>query len=300
MVFQDYALYPHLTAEENILLPFQVKRNEAASRRALADDLGRTFQVRHLWNRVPQQLSGGERQRIAILKSLVSGMPLWLMDEPLSHLDSRIRYSARAAIKHCQLRTHSTLIIVTHDPSDAMALGDWLIFLDEGKLVQAGRAEHVFRNPSTLGAARALRVPPPNEFVACVVCEDGSLWAQTGTQPNSTVRFPLARDATVQTGQRLVLLVDVHDTRVVSGPSSNSGCQLEARPEFCEPGLAYDIWECATSLGMVRCSAPATSVMPRDETVQLRLPYDVLRVFDASTEQSLGNIVVSLSGNVRA
>ena len=291
MVFQDYALYPHLTAEENIVLRFQVNRKQAAVRRALATELGQAFEVTHLWKRLPRQLSGGERQRIAILKALVSGMPLWLMDEPLSNLDAGIRYSVRAAIRHRQLETRSTLMLVTHDPSDALALGDRLIFLDQGKLMQTGCAEDVLRNPAALSVARGLRIPPPNEFQACVVSEDGSLWAQVDAQPSPGARIPLLRDAPLRAGQQLVLVADVHDTCVLTDVSPNTGLELKARPRLCEPGLAQDIWECETSLGTILCSVPSGSAMARGETVQVLIPYGAIRVFDTGTEQSLGDVI---------
>lgn len=291
MVFQDYALYPHLTAEENIVLRFQVNRKQAAVRRTLAEELGQAFEVTHLWKRFPRQLSGGERQRIAILKALVSGMPLWLMDEPLSNLDASIRYSVRTAIRHRQLETRSTLMLVTHDPSDALALGDRLIFLNQGKLMQAGCAEDVLRNPATLSVARGLRIPPPNEFRACVVSEDGSLWARVGAQPIPAARIPLVCSARLHAEQRLVLVVDVHDTCVLCADSSNIGFELDAQLKLCEPGLAHDIWECATHLGTIRCLVPAGSVVARGQIVRVLLPRGAIRVFDAVTEQALGNVI---------
>ena len=138
MVFQDYVLYPHLTVRENAGLQFQVPKAEHNKRVNRFQSLAPILGIDHLADRKATELSGGERQRVAILKVLISGAPIWLIDEPLSNLDERNRLDIRRAIFECQHESGSTLIYVTHDLADALAIADELVLLRRGETLQSG------------------------------------------------------------------------------------------------------------------------------------------------------------------
>jgi len=182
MVFQDYALYPHMTVRDNLafgLKRHRVPRQEIAKR---IERVTRMLGIEMLLGRKPHQLSGGQQQRVALGRAIVREPALFLMDEPLSNLDAQIRANTRAELKELQRRLGVTTLYVTHDQMEAMTLADRLAVLNQGRLEQVGRPLDVYREPATLFVARFLSSPRLNVL-------DGEIVASAG----GAVRTALAR-----------------------------------------------------------------------------------------------------------
>jgi multiple sugar transport system ATP-binding protein len=162
MVFQNYALYPHLTVAENIAFPLRRRRVAAAERRALVDEVAGLIGLSSLLDRKPAQLSGGERQRVALARAIVRRPQVFLMDEPLSNLDGPLREAARAELADLHRRLGTTFVFVTHDQVEALTLGTRLALLDHGRLQQVGRPDDVFDRPANTFVARFLGNPAMN------------------------------------------------------------------------------------------------------------------------------------------
>lgn len=164
LVFQNYALYPHMTVRQNILFPLEnmkVDRNEALRRmKEMADLVG----IGDLLDRKPAQLSGGQQQRVAIARALVKLPRVLLLDEPLSNLDARLRLQTREEIKRIQRETGITTIFVTHDQEEAMSISDEIIVLEKGIIKQIGHPQDVYNNPQNLFVSKFLGNPPINIF----------------------------------------------------------------------------------------------------------------------------------------
>jgi len=165
MVFQSYALFPHLSVAENIVFGLRVRRVSAAERRErlarVADLLGLTA----LLERRPSQLSGGQQQRVALGRALIAEAPVCLMDEPLSNLDAQLRLEMRREIRGLQQSLGITMIYVTHDQTEAMTMADQVILLREGRVEQAAPPEALYARPATAFAARFIGTPPMNVLV---------------------------------------------------------------------------------------------------------------------------------------
>jgi len=162
MVFQNYALYPHKTVFGNIAFPLRVqgeKPSEVRDKVAWAAEL---FEIGHLLKRLPSQLSGGERQRVAIARAVVRRPKVFLMDEPLSNLDAKVRDYARGELKKFQRRIGVTTLFVTHDQIEAMGLGDRIAVLHEGRLRQIGTPAEIYHNPADTFVAGFIGTPPMN------------------------------------------------------------------------------------------------------------------------------------------
>ena len=162
MVFQDYALYPHMTVRDNLafgLKRHRVPRDEIARR---IERVVRMLGIEALLERKPHQLSGGQQQRVALGRAIVREPALFLMDEPLSNLDAQIRANTRAELKELQRRLGVTTLYVTHDQLEAMTLADRLAVMNQGKLEQVGRPLDVYRAPATLFVAQFLSSPRLN------------------------------------------------------------------------------------------------------------------------------------------
>jgi multiple sugar transport system ATP-binding protein len=162
MVFQTYAIYPHKSVYKNIAFPLQVEGLSKAEIKEKVEWAAGLFNIKHLLQRMPSQLSGGERQRVAISRALVRKPKVFLMDEPLSNLDAKVRDFARAELKRFQHEIGVTTIFVTHDQVEAMGLGDRIAVLHNGQLRQIGTPDDVYDNPADTFVAGFIGTPPMN------------------------------------------------------------------------------------------------------------------------------------------
>ena len=174
LVFQNYALYPHMTVKQNIMFPLQnlkVDKAEILDRTLWAAQL---VQIDDLLDRKPSELSGGQQQRVAIARALVKLPNVLLLDEPLSNLDARLRLQTREEIKRIQQKTKITTIFVTHDQEEAMSISDLIVVMKKGVIQQIDKPQRVYDNPVNLFVAKFLGTPPINVFDGRV--EDNKLY----------------------------------------------------------------------------------------------------------------------------
>jgi multiple sugar transport system ATP-binding protein len=162
MVFQSYALYPHKTAFENIAFPLKAQRVPPEERRQKVEWAAELLGMKRLLKRKPRQLSGGERQRVALARALVREPTVFLLDEPLSNLDAKLRAAARDDLKEFQRRLGITTIYVTHDQVEAMGLGDRIAVMDQGSIRQIGTPHEIYDDPADTFVATFVGSPPMN------------------------------------------------------------------------------------------------------------------------------------------
>ena len=181
LVFQNYALYPHLTVKQNILFPMQnFKGDQKLSKAEMekkAYDTACLVQIEELMDRKPSELSGGQQQRVAIARALVKMPKVLLLDEPLSNLDARLRLQTREEIKRIQQETKVTTVFVTHDQEEAMSISDMIVVMKDGVVQQIGEPQSVYDAPVNLFVAKFLGTPPINVFDAEI--KDGGLYIGT-------------------------------------------------------------------------------------------------------------------------
>ncbi|MCZ7561260.1 MAG: ABC transporter ATP-binding protein [Burkholderiaceae bacterium] len=247
MVFQSYALYPHLSVYRNIAFPLAavgMPRREVADKVAQAASM---FGIQRLLERKPRQLSGGERQRVALARAVVRNPVVFLLDEPLSNLDAKLRTSARDELQQFQRRLGTTTVYVTHDQIEAMGLGDRIAVLDHGRVRQLGTPLEVYHEPADTFVATFLGSPPMNLMddgpVSCGFRPEHLLPRESFPAGDTVVDFPLAVTRIEHLGaDRLVYatLQPPHpQTRVVCRLPSNVPAPLETgrRYEFAlRPG----------------------------------------------------------------
>ena len=162
MVFQSYALFPHLSVAENIVFGLRIRRISRAERderlKRVADIVG----LSHLLERKPSQLSGGQRQRVALGRAIIAEARVCLMDEPLSNLDAKLRHEMRTEIRSLQQRLGMTMVYVTHDQTEAMTMADRIVLMRDGRIEQNGTPEELYNRPATAFTARFIGTPPMN------------------------------------------------------------------------------------------------------------------------------------------
>jgi multiple sugar transport system ATP-binding protein len=296
MVFQSYALYPHLSVRRNIEFPLRARRVPTEERNRLVADAAATLQLGELLGRKPAQLSGGQRQRVALARAIVRQPQAFLMDEPLSNLDARLRVEMRAELIDLHLRTGTTVIYVTHDQVEAMTMGDRIAVMRAGRLEQLDTPAGVHDRPASVFVAGFIGSPPMNLFTGDVV--DGP----AVVVPGGRVRLPFAVSTPkVIIGIRPEDLSIAGDTGAAAGAGSGAGSAGD--PPGDDDGAASLVGTVALveSLGHehhVACRVPGqadlvilrlrASARPPalGETLQLNVT-GMVHVFDAGTERRI-------------
>ena len=200
MVFQSYALFPHLSVAENIVFGLQVRRVAAPERARRLERVASLLGLEKLLERKPSQLSGGQQQRVALGRAIIAEAPICLMDEPLSNLDAQLRQEMRREIRALQRALGITMVYVTHDQTEAMTMADQVILLRDGRIEQDGAPEALYNRPATAFTARFIGTPPMN-----VVSLPGHMKAGQwlGVRPEDIRMGSEGLDATVESVEYL-------------------------------------------------------------------------------------------------
>ncbi|HRS17673.1 MAG TPA: sn-glycerol-3-phosphate ABC transporter ATP-binding protein UgpC [Thermoanaerobaculaceae bacterium] len=284
MVFQSYALYPHMTIRENLEFGLKIRKTPPAEMKRLVDEAAQMLGIDHLLERKPKQLSGGQRQRVAVGRAIVRKPSVFLFDEPLSNLDAKLRVQMRAEISKLQQRLQTTCIYVTHDQVEAMTMGHRIAVMKDGKLQQCGTPLEVYEQPANLFVASFIGTPPMN-FVRATLADDGTvLRAGTFTLPVPA----MWRGATGGKDGRAVT-VGVRPENVLGPGQEARGAtaRLSACIEVMEP-LGHEVIVHARTGDDVLVAKLDPHRAPRlGDTLELVVELDKLHLFDAQTEQRM-------------
>ena len=180
MVFQNYALYPHMTVYENMAFSLKLRKEKKDVIDRKVREAAEILDITQYLDRKPKALSGGQRQRVAIGRAIVRDPAVFLMDEPLSNLDAKLRNQMRAEIIKLRERINTTFIYVTHDQTEAMTLGDRIVIMRDGYIQQIGTPQEVFNNPRNLFVAGFIGTPQMNFFDARLTREQGKYFVELG------------------------------------------------------------------------------------------------------------------------
>ena len=283
MVFQSYALYPHMTVFKNIEAPLlsrhvsvdggTPRRLDAAERRSRVVETAATLDLGDYLDRKPAALSGGQRQRVALARAIVRRPRVFLMDEPLSNLDAKLRTQTRLELVELWRRLETTFVYVTHDQVEAMTMASRIALLVEGRLQQVGRPQEVYQRPANLFVARFIGSPPMNTLDATVGQVGEGYVARVGD-----VALPLPPDVPVSADQRIVVGVRPEHLRIdADGP-------LDAVVRNVEM-LGHEqhvICEVANQLLIVRASSDVP-IVEVGTSMRLRPDPGQLHIFEAET-----------------
>jgi ABC-type sugar transport system ATPase subunit len=238
MAFESYALYPQKTVFENLASPLKSGRTgnySAQDQKQRIDLVTTTLGINELLKRFPRELSNGQRQRVALGRVLVRDADVYLLDEPLSHLDAKLRAAMRAELKQLGEMSNTTSLYVTHDYQEALSLGERIAILDHGTVVQVGTPQQIWQEPKNTFVAKELGQPEINLLDAEVT--DGQVrQVSQERQGNGGIEFPVPREVDLQRGQRVRLGIRPSDLELVTS-ASRSG------PEWLRVGGTVDLAE---------------------------------------------------------
>ena len=293
MVFQNYALYPHMTVYENMAFSLKMQKFSKEDIDKHVREAADILDITPLLNRKPKALSGGQRQRVAMGRAFVRDPKVFLMDEPLSNLDAKLRNQMRAEIIKLRKKIDTTFIYVTHDQVEAMTLGDRIVIMKDGFIQQIGTPQEVFNNPKNLFVAGFIGVPQMNFFPGSKLsCEGGKYFVEILGE-----KFELPDKLAASLG----------DGAEVCGPSGTREVVAGVRPVnvvISDDGTGIDaVVEVAEMMGSemhLHMNASGTEVisivptlnMDIDEMssgtkLKLKLQTEAMHLFDAETEESL-------------
>jgi multiple sugar transport system ATP-binding protein len=281
MVFQSYALYPHMTVYDNLAFGLKLLKTPKAEIRRRVEEAAKILNLELLLDRKPRALSGGQRQRVALGRAIVREPAAFLMDEPLSNLDAKLRVQTRAEILRLQERLGTTTIYVTHDQVEAMTMGDRIAVMSLGVLQQIGTPPELYENPVNKFVAAFIGSPAMN-FATAKAHEDGLQLG--GTKLELTGRA--AKAAQENRGRDLVIGFRPEDLRIDGQPGSGA-VQIPAKIDVVEY-LGHEELIHAQSEGHeVVALVPADQKVQSGDEVTFAIPSEKLHVFDPETEQTL-------------
>jgi ABC-type sugar transport system ATPase subunit len=270
MVFQSYALYPHMTVAENIAYPLKKRGVAKAEREERVKRVAETLHLGQLLPRKPRQLSGGQQQRVALGRALVRDPRVFLLDEPLSNLDAKLRAHMRAELIELHRRIRRTFVYVTHDQLEAMTMSDRIAVMHEGVLQQFGTPSEVYNRPANLFVAGFIGAPAMNLL-------RGRATDVAFVHP--AFRLPFAGPATPETGRDLVIGIRPEDVTLGTGPFS-------ALVRLVEPTGHEQIAQIAIEGGdTLTIRADAETPLAVGETLHWGVRAARLHLFDAQAGQ---------------
>jgi len=276
MVFQSYALYPHMTVERNLGFGLELRGHSAADIEQRVKQAAETLELTQFLDRLPRQLSGGQRQRVALGRALVRHPKVFLLDEPLSNLDAKLRASTRAEIARLHRTLGTTMIYVTHDQVEAMTLGQRIVVLDKGVIQQIDAPMQIYERPVNLFVAGFLGNPAMNFFRGKL--RDGVLEGD-----GAKLRLPTVK---AQPGQEVVAGVRPEDLHVVDGTAA-AGNSVHATVELLE-SVGSEAFVHATSGGWKLIARSSPYNLPAvGARITLQPAPDRIHFFDAQTGKRL-------------
>ena len=274
LVFQNYALYPHMTVMGNICFPLEMQRVPKAERVERANEIAKLVHVDMLMNRKPAELSGGQQQRVAIARALVKNPRLLLLDEPLSNLDARLRLEMREEIRRIQQRTGVTTIFVTHDQEEAMSISDRIVLMKAGVLQQNDLPQRLYNEPANQFVADFLGTPPINNLPGHV--EDGAFVTADGK-----ARCALALVSGIENGRKVNL--SVRSESFVLDPDGPMACEVTRVYQMGKEEMAYlRFGECD-----FRAYIDSDEGLKKGDSVRLSLKKRGVFVFDLETGERI-------------
>jgi multiple sugar transport system ATP-binding protein len=314
MVFQSYALYPHMTVAENLGFGLKLRRQRKAEIRARVQETASTLGLAELLKRKPGQLSGGQRQRVAMGRAIVREPAAFLMDEPLSNLDAKLRVQMRSEIQRLQHRLGTTTMYVTHDQVEAMTMGDRVAVMRHGRLVQVDTPQALYERPTDLFVAGFIGSPAMNFLRARLHGSNGRVVAELGSTSLELPTRGLPASVAARNGREVIIGLRPEHLEYAGGAPANGRPLLSAPVILAEPigsevivhleldappVVTRDTTELAEDAGaadepilgetrtpLTACLRPSGPV-ERGQTLTLSIDPALLHFFDPETEAAL-------------
>ena len=284
MVFQSYALYPHMTVHDNMAFGLKMRKTPKAEIQRRVEEAARILALEDLLKRKPGELSGGQQQRVAVGRAIVRDPEVFLFDEPLSNLDAKLRVKMRSELVKLHRRLQATMVYVTHDQVEAMMMGDRIVVMHEGRIQQVGAPREVYHRPANRFVAEFIGAPPMNLVPGTMRTGDACIETPLGSAP---LPPDLRSEGSARDGARVLLGVrPEHMVWIENGQPLEGHWIVEAETLVAQPLGAESYVEFAS--GGVEFTVRMANEPPRPaQSVQLAIDPARFHLFDAENEQRL-------------
>lgn len=286
MVFQNYALYPHMTVYKNLAFGLQLRKVNKAEIDRKVRETAKILDIEHLLERKPKALSGGQRQRVALGRAMVRDPAVFLLDEPLSNLDAKLRTQMRTEITKLHKRLQTTFVYVTHDQTEAMTMGDRIVVMKDGVIQQVDTPQNLYDTPCNMFVAGFIGSPQMNFVNAQMEEKNGQLFAKF-----ASYSAPLSDRVALKNyvGKPIVLGIRPEDMHTEDDlPECGNCCMVDLQVELAELMGAEIYLYGALHGSKMTVRTPSKAGVRSGDTVRLALDCDKLHLFDPETEQVIG------------
>ncbi len=292
MVFQNYALYPHMSVFDNMAFGLKLRKVPKDQIDKVVKEAAQILGIEHLLDRKPKALSGGQRQRVAMGRAIVRSPKVFLMDEPLSNLDAKLRVQMRIEISKLHQRLLTTFIYVTHDQTEAMTLGTRIVVMKDGLIQQVDSPQNLYDRPSNLFVAGFMGSPQMNLIDATIIKKGADVYAQFGA---NTIKIPEGKAKKVieggYEGKSVIIGIrpeDIHDEEVFISNSPDSIIEATVRVYELLGAEVFLYFTVDENLEITARVNPRTTARP-DDTLKIAFDMTKLHIFDKETEQVVTN-----------
>ncbi len=290
MVFQSYALYPHMTVYENMAFGLRLRRMNEDEIRERVLNASSILGLDQYLQRKPRALSGGQRQRVALGRAIVRDADVFLMDEPLSNLDAKLRASTRGEILKLHRRLNSTTIYVTHDQIEAMTMATRIVVMKDGRVQQVGSPKEVYHQPTNVFVAGFIGTPPMN-FIPGTVDEKGNFTTEDGTY---TIEVPFGKVEELKKkdyiGKKIILGIrpeDIHDEQEPIFFETYPNAIIETKVDMAELlGAETNVYTTISEANVI-AALPHRDDLTFDSMVKLVFDMNKCHFFDSETEENI-------------
>jgi len=288
MVFQNYALYPHMTVYDNMAFGLKIRKQPKDEINRAVHEAAKILDIEELLDRKPKALSGGQRQRVAVGRAIVRDPKVFLFDEPLSNLDAKLRGQMRVEISSLHTRLQATMIYVTHDQTEAMTMGDKIVVMKGGVIQQIGSPLHLYNRPINRFVAGFIGSPPMNLVTMNITEKNGGLVAQDKEDGASLVfKVPseLADSLKAYVGKEILFGIRPEDVIYTTKPEADNN--IEAKVEVIEPlGSETNLYINPGHHQLIVRTEPIHTFEVGD-TVNFSIKPEKVHFFDIDTEKSI-------------
>ncbi|MCF7889313.1 MAG: ABC transporter ATP-binding protein [Victivallales bacterium] len=282
MVFQNYAVWPHMTVYDNIAFPLKLKGYSKKQIKVQIDKVSAMTDITQYLERYPTQLSGGQRQRVAVARAVAYKPKVFLMDEPLSALDAKLRESMRTELKQIQRKLKATTIFVTHDQAEAMSMADRIVVMNKGNIVQIGSPEEVYHDCNNLFIADFIGTPPTN-FINVKIIEQNEKILVKHEDFHFALTEKKLKNIKNYIGQEVILGIRPEDMEL----AAEADATLMLKLILMEPQGNYKIVVCELAGRKVKIVVPSDISIANNDTVPVNFKLNRVMIFDKKTEERI-------------
>jgi multiple sugar transport system ATP-binding protein len=275
MVFQNYAVWPHMTVYDNIAYALKLKRMDKETIDKTVKEAAEMTKIAELVDRYPSQLSGGQQQRVAVARAIAVKPKLFLLDEPLSNLDAKLRVATRTELKAIHDKTEATTVFVTHDQSEAMSLADRIVIMKDGEIVQIGTPDDVYHHSASLFVADFIGTPPTNLLDVELSVEDGRYRL---SNPHFHLTLEGESTSPLRDYGKKELIIGIRPESIVLVGEEDS--ILSAECLVSEPQGSHQIIAIELNGKLVKIVAPAHPKVISGEAIHLAFRQEAIAFFD--------------------